>query len=205
MPFLTLPDFERHYAVLRTELIGRARMLLPSWDEAEDAAQECFIAGHTVAVRGDVEVRDVRLWLRGVLDNCCAAMRRERHRQTLLTEATFQKLEGDGTGQRADRYDALVSALILSDMPSRQKRAVRMRLDGHNYKEIGAALDRPVSHVAARAMILAGLARLKSSPCTAFLAAELDAPQWKGQRVVNYRAPITTGAALARESLARLR
>jgi RNA polymerase sigma-70 factor (ECF subfamily) len=142
------------------ELVGRyqgvvrayATGILGDPDEAEDAAQECFIRAYrrVGAFRGDASLQT---WLLRICRNHCLDRLRARPSVQLvelredLAEGATDTTEA-GVAIRVDR-ERLVTALAILPEPLQQTVVLR-ELRGLSYDEVAGALDVPVGTVRSR-------------------------------------------------------
>jgi RNA polymerase sigma-70 factor (ECF subfamily) len=120
-------------------VFGLCRLLLRDPVEAEDAAQQVFLAAHRSVTNGFAP-RDPGPWLAAVARNECRARLRSRNRApselSLLPEYLPDPVAA--AVQTAD-LDALWRA--LAELPRRQRKAFLLReLGGLSYRELGVVL-----------------------------------------------------------------
>ena len=124
------PAFEVLFARYHPAVLAYCRRLLRSADEAEDAAQQTFVAAYRELAAGDAEIQ-LRPWLYAVARHRCFTTLRARRAQPLdeALEPVVDRLVGDVTtredlrgiladvaGLPADQRQALVLAQ-LGDVP----------------------------------------------------------------------------------------
>ena len=159
---------QRDEAAFR-ELVGRyqgvvrayATGILGDADEAEDAAQECFIRAYRRlgAFRGDASLQT---WLLRICRNHCLDRLRGRP-SVQFVELREDLVEGArdttaaGVALRVDR-ERLVTA--LATLPDALQQTVVLReLRGMSYDEVAAALEVPLGTVRSRLNSARGLLR----------------------------------------------
>jgi len=138
----------RHESVVRAYAAG----ILGDADEAEDAAQECFIRAYRRlgAFRGDASIRT---WLLRICRNHCLDRLRARP-SVQLVELREDLVEGAsdmtaaGVAIRVDRERLVTALASLPD--SLQQTVVLRELRGLSYEEVAAALGVPVGTVRSR-------------------------------------------------------
>lgn len=138
---------------------GLCRLLLRDPTEAEDAAQETFLAAYRALLRGGGP-RDPAAWLAAIARNECRTRLRVRGRELLpgsqpdagATEAA------DTVVERRLWADELAGA--LGELPHRQREAVVLRdLYGLRTREVGAALG--LSRPAVESLVFRARRRLR--------------------------------------------
>lgn len=128
--------FERHGRMV----LGLCRVLLRDAVEAEDAAQQTFVAAHR-ALRSGTDVRDEAAWLAAIARNECRGRIVARMREPLAL--SYEELvEAAGTAEPEE--PAVPNEDVrraLAELPERQRQAVVLRdVYGLRYREVGAAL-----------------------------------------------------------------
>jgi RNA polymerase sigma factor (sigma-70 family) len=143
--------FEEHGRMV----YGLCRLLLRDADEAEDAAQQVFLAAHR-SVLGGTEPREPAAWLGTIARNECRTRIRERMATPLALVVDDHDVPVPGVehvaGERAE-MQALCAA--IAELPHQQREALVLReFYGLSYDEVRAALglsDRAVESLLFRA------------------------------------------------------
>jgi len=142
-------------------VVGLCRFLLRDPVEAEDAAQQSFVAAHRSLLRGSVP-RDAPAWLATIARNECRARIKQRMREPLaLAEPD------DAVAQLPDPFHAAVENADLEalragleDLPESQRSAFVLReFAGLSYTELAAALD--VSEPAVESLLVRARTKLR--------------------------------------------
>lgn len=137
-------------AVARTEeLYGRHRRLvsglcnalLRDRSEAEDAAQQTFLAAHRALLNGSVP-REPAAWLATIARNECWARIRARMREPLPTdELDAQSFGADPLTEAIRSADLAALWRAIAELPRPQRDALLLReFGGLSYEELAAAL-----------------------------------------------------------------
>jgi RNA polymerase sigma-70 factor (ECF subfamily) len=125
-----------------------ARALLRDADDADDAAQEAFLAALEGLPRFDTR-RPFGPWLMRIVSN--AAIDRARRRAVRHTEPLDEGLvDGGAAPDRSAERDELSARLrhVLSELPERQRLAVVLfDAEGYSHAEIAGILGVPVGTV----------------------------------------------------------
>ena len=152
MEVVTIPPFERFYAIHRDEVLGYLRRLLGP--RAEDAWQETFMR----ALRGYPRLehgRHLRAWVFTIATNVAMDELRRKASDTLSLDHL-----GDAPGEELERPAYRQLEHLTGELPPTERAAVVLRY-GYDlpYAAIGAALGS--SEDAARAAASSGVRRLR--------------------------------------------
>jgi RNA polymerase sigma-70 factor (ECF subfamily) len=138
-------DLEQVFRTAYPRVVGVAARVLGSRNEAEDVAQEVFLA----FARSSVPAGQAPGWLSVAAAHTALNHLRSGRRRTFREEAA-----GDGGGVSPDVADAVVTRderrhvrAALARLPRRQAVAVVLRHSGLSYAEVAAALDLSPSSV----------------------------------------------------------
>ena len=155
--------------------------------------------------RGSADLRQIRAWLLGILNNLCRRARARHQRDTAGLERLAAHLEADqGTLARGQLYDAAIWLLRLANLDAKQTCILRARMDGHTLRQI--AIEQNLDVRTVRHILQRGVDALRRCPYNDLPGADLSSQQMKsGDRVTLYHRPQRTGAGLARQQLARLK
>jgi RNA polymerase sigma-70 factor (ECF subfamily) len=157
-----------------------ARYLLRNQDDAEDAAQECYIRGlrYFDSYRGPA----MKPWLLAILRNICLSEFARRSKQEPLTEysddesvaeqmAIWQEPQASPEGALVAQHDVDAVRRLVAALPSPFREVIVLReMNELSYKEIAAVESVPVGTVMSR------LARARAMLRSAWEAAEAVAP-----------------------------
>jgi RNA polymerase sigma factor (sigma-70 family) len=142
-------------------VVGLCRFLLRDPVEAEDAAQQSFVAAHHSLLRGSIP-RDAPAWLATIARNECRARIRQRMREPLALP------EPDGAeGQLPDPFQTAVENADLEALraglealPASQRNAFVLReFAGLSYNELARALE--VTEPAVESLLVRARTRLR--------------------------------------------
>ena len=132
-------DLEQVFRAAYPRVVRVAARVLGSHDEAEDVAQEVFLA----FARSSVPAGQAPGWL-----SVAAAHTALNHLRSGRRRATREEAAGDGGAVSPDVADAVVTRderrhvrAALARLPRRQAVAVVLRHSGLSYAEVAAALD----------------------------------------------------------------
>ena len=150
--------FEAHGRMV----VGLCRFLLRDSVEAEDAAQQAFVAAHRSLLGGSIP-RDAPAWLATIARNECRARVRRRMREPLSLRETDA-----GEGQLPDPFhtvaeNADLEALRagLEALPQSQRNAFVLReFAGLSYNELARALE--VTEPAVESLLVRARTRLRA-------------------------------------------
>lgn len=127
--------YERH----GTTVLGLCRVLLRNPHEAEDAAQQTFLAAYRSLLNG-VAPRHPAAWLATIARNECWATIEKRMRQP-LDEAELESSAPDPVVVAAERADLDELWRAIGDLPRKQRQALLLReFSGLSYDELAVAL-----------------------------------------------------------------
>lgn len=157
----------RLFEQLRMPLFRYLLVALGSSEEAEDAAQECFVrlCRH---LRASGEVSNERLWLFHVAHNLVLDRKKSGRALYEVLPADWNELTatqaapGPSPEQvllQGDQYKRLRKSFL--DLTTQQREVMRLREEGLGYREIAEALSLNVPAVAAH--IRRAVARIKAS------------------------------------------
>ena len=132
-------DLEQVFRAAYPRVVGVAARVLGSRNEAEDVAQEVFLAFARASVPPGQEMG----WL------CVAAAHTAlNHQRSRRRRAAREEAAGDGDAVSPDIADAVVTRderrrvrAALAQLPRRQSVALVLRHSGLSYAEVAAALD----------------------------------------------------------------
>ncbi len=139
----TRPDLEQVFRTAYPRVVGVAARVLGSRDEAEDVAQEVFLAFG----RSSVPAAEAMGWL-----SVAAAHTALNHLRSGRRRASREEAAGNGAGDR-DRVSPDVADVVvtlderrrvrsaLARLPRRQAVALVLRHSGLSYAEVAAAVD----------------------------------------------------------------
>ena len=131
----TAEIFERHGATV----LGLCRMLLRNEHEAEDAAQQTFLAAYR-SIRNGVEPRHPAAWLATIARNECWAAIERRMREPVHRGELESGLP-DPVAQAAANADLEELWRAIGELPRQQRRALLLReFSGLTYAELAGAL-----------------------------------------------------------------
>jgi RNA polymerase sigma factor (sigma-70 family) len=132
-------DLEQVFRAAYPRVVGVAARVLGSRDEAEDVAQEVFLAFG----RSSVPAGEAPGWL-----SVAAAHTALNHLRSGRRRASREEAVAGGDAVSADIADAVVTRderrhvrAALARLPRRQAVALVLRHSGHSYAEVAAALD----------------------------------------------------------------
>jgi RNA polymerase sigma factor (sigma-70 family) len=132
-------DLEEVFRAAYPRVVGVAARVLGSRNEAEDVAQEVFLA----FARSSVPAGQAQGWL-----SVAAAHTALNHLRSGRRRATREEAAGDGDAVSADIADEVVTLderrrvrAALARLPRRQAVALVLRHSGLSYAEVAAALD----------------------------------------------------------------
>jgi RNA polymerase sigma-70 factor (ECF subfamily) len=132
-------DLEPVFRAAYPRVVGVAARVLGSRDEAEDVAQEVFLA----FARSSVPAGQAPGWL-----SVAAAHTALNHLRSGRRRAAREEAAGDGGAVAPDVADAVVTRderrrvrAALAQLPRRQAIALVLRHSGLSYAEVAAALD----------------------------------------------------------------
>lgn len=157
----------RLFEQLRMPLYRYLLVALGSSEEAEDAAQECFLRLFR-HLRASGEVSSERLWLFHVAHNLVLDRKKSGRARCEVLPADWRELT---TAQAApgptpeqillqgDQYKRLRKGFL--DLTVQQRQVLRLREEGFGYREIAEALSLNVPAVAAH--IRRAVAKIKAS------------------------------------------
>ncbi len=195
--------WQRH----RASFVAHARTYTNDTDAAEDLTQDLVTTAIDAAptYRGSADLRQIRAWLLGILNNLCRRARARHQRDTAGLERLAAHLEADqGTLPRGQLYDAAIWLLRVANLDATQTCILRARMDGHTLRQIAITHSLDVRTV--RHIINDAVQALRACPYNDLPGADLSQQQIKsGERVTIYHRPQRTGAGLARQQLARLK
>jgi RNA polymerase sigma-70 factor (ECF subfamily) len=146
--------FERHVIPEIEVLLRVARSLTRNHAEAEDLVQDTLIRAYRGI--GGFDGRYPRAWLLTILRNTHINRNRRRRPELLRDQdATFQRLESDASGDRADVLveDTIDGEILaaLDDLSDDFRRVVELvDIDGLSYPEAAEVLGIPVGTVMSR-------------------------------------------------------
>jgi RNA polymerase sigma factor (sigma-70 family) len=127
--------FERHGATV----LGFCRMLLRNEHEAEDAAQQTFLAAYR-SIRNGIEPRHPAAWLATIARNECWAAIEHRMRQPVHQGEPESGLP-DPVVQAAANADLEELWRAIGELPRQQRQALLLReFSGLTYAELAGAL-----------------------------------------------------------------
>jgi RNA polymerase sigma factor (sigma-70 family) len=131
----TAEIFERHGATV----LGLCRMLLRNEHEAEDAAQQTFLAAYR-SIRNGVDPRHPAAWLATIARNECWAAIERRMREP-VHQGELESGLPDPVAQAAANADLEELWRAIGELPRQQRRALLLReFSGLTYAELAAAL-----------------------------------------------------------------
>ena len=122
-------------------VLGICRLRLRDPHEAEDAAQETFLAAYR-SLLGGTEPRDPAAWLATIARNVCWT--RLRKRVAVPGEGNQHAASAlpDPADEAADREELAGVKSAIADLPARQREAVVLRdFYGLSYEEVAAAIS----------------------------------------------------------------
>jgi RNA polymerase sigma factor (sigma-70 family) len=132
-------DLEEVFRAAYPRVVGVAARVLGSRNEAEDVAQEVFLA----FARSSVPAGQAQGWL-----SVAAAHTALNHLRSGRRRATREEAAGDGDAVSPDIADEVVTLderrrvrAALARLPRRQAVALVLRHSGLSYAEVAAALD----------------------------------------------------------------
>jgi len=132
-------DLEQVFRATYPRVVAVAARVLGRRDDAEDVAQEVFLAFGRSSVRSG----EVVGWL-----SVAAAHTALNHLRSGRRRASRERSAGDGDGVSPDIADAVVTLderrrvrVALTRLPRRQAVALVLRHSGLSYAEVAAALD----------------------------------------------------------------
>ena len=159
---LTRPDllYDAYYA----EAVLLAYRIL--WDprDAEDVAQECFLAVWRARQSYDRTKGSTRTWLLSIVRNRAIDLLRAQHRRPALRlEANFDTADKvDVAGEAAVHVDAEIARQALTDLPPAQRQVLELAyFEGLTQVEIASRLLISLGTVKSR--IRLGLDRLRTN------------------------------------------
>jgi RNA polymerase sigma-70 factor, ECF subfamily len=163
--------FREHGRMVR----GLCSGLLRDRAEADDAAQQTFLAAHGALLRGG-DPREPAAWLAAIARNECLARVRERMREPLPTlELRSAVSTSDPVTTAIARGDLRAMWQAVSELSPQQQRAFVLReFGGLSYEELAVALG--VSTGAIESLLFRARSRLRSRLET--VLASFGAPAW---------------------------
>lgn len=153
------PAFSRLVAQHQQSVRAFLRRLAGDWAEADDLAQQAFVAAWT-HLRRFQRGRDFRLWLCGIAYRKFLATRRSHWRRRRREELAT---EGQETAVTPDADDRLDLRKAMAALPAEQRAAVALCLAaGYSHGDAAEALGIPLGTVKSyvqrgRATLLAAL------------------------------------------------
>jgi RNA polymerase sigma factor (sigma-70 family) len=140
-------DLERVFRAEYPRVVAVARRVLGSDREAEDVAQEVFIAfGRTGP--GQVPAAAARGWLlTAAAHTALNAIRSEDRRTRRETAVAAPERLPDVADEVLVRADRARVRAVLARLPERQALVLVLRHSGMSYAEVGAALNIPATGV----------------------------------------------------------
>jgi len=148
---LKVREFERVVRDSRDRLFGYALYLLDRREEAEDVVQEVYM--RLWQHRDEIDTARADGWLVSVTRNLCRDQLRRRKVRSSVDSDTelLDGLQGDSRPADSDATSSVFSNLLrgaLRKLPDPQKSIVVLReIQGMSYREIGEALDLPMTTV----------------------------------------------------------
>lgn len=148
---MTAREFERVVGESRDRLFGYALYFLGIREEAEDVVQDVYL--RLWQHRQELDGSRVNGWLVSVSRNLCRdRLRRRKVRSSVNVDTeALSEIAGDGRLPDAGASAALFEEALkgaLSRLPDPQKSIVILReIQGMSYREIGDALDLPMTSV----------------------------------------------------------
>jgi RNA polymerase sigma factor (sigma-70 family) len=135
------PRTEELYAQHGRLVSGLCQALLRDRAEAEDAAQQTFLAAHRALLNGS-SPREPAAWLATIARNECWARIRGRMREPLPTaEVEAVSTSGDPVTEAIRRADLAALWHAIAELPRPQRDAFLLReFAGLSYEELAAAL-----------------------------------------------------------------
>jgi len=131
----TADIYERHGA----SVLGLCRVLLRNQHEAEDAAQQTFLAAYR-SIRNGVEPRHPAAWLATIARNECRAAIERRMREPIHQGEPESGLP-DPVAQAAASSDLEELWRAIEELPPQQRQALLLReFSGLTYAELAVAL-----------------------------------------------------------------
>lgn len=144
MPPASRPDLERLFHAEYGRVVAVARRVLGSDREAEDVAQDVFIAFN----RSAVTTADARGWLLTAAAHTALNVIRSNSRRARREVASATPDQVPDVADEVIRRDRQVQVReVLSRLPQNQSMVLLLRHSGMSYGEVGAALGMPASSV----------------------------------------------------------
>ncbi|HZR95727.1 MAG TPA: sigma-70 family RNA polymerase sigma factor [Gaiellaceae bacterium] len=158
-------------------VVALCRALLRDRTEAEDAAQQTFLAAHRALVNG-VEPREPAAWLATIARHECWARIRARMREPLPSDvevASASDPAADPVAEALRRADLAALGRAIAALPPQQRDALLLReFGGLSYDELAAALA--VTTPAVESLLFRARTRLRSQLRAAY--ASLGGAPW---------------------------
>lgn len=160
-----LSSLESLYDTHHRQVLGLAYTLLGNREEAEEVAQECFLAAWRAGYTYDPARGSTRTWLLAVVRNRCidhlrARLRRPVSHLDLL--ALDPPDESDVQAQAASSVDGQVAVEALAGLPAEQREVIELAyFAGLSHAEIASRTSTPVGTVKGR--IRLALDRLRTA------------------------------------------
>jgi RNA polymerase sigma-70 factor (ECF subfamily) len=137
--------FDPLYRGTRPLLDKFAQRLLPTRDEAEDAAQQALLTVFSRAARFDPE-RDALSWIFGIVANECRTRRRSRVRRDRALERfgsqTETAVETPAEADVIERDLALAATEVLASLPARDIETIVASLNDSRPATVASATFR---------------------------------------------------------------
>jgi RNA polymerase sigma-70 factor (ECF subfamily) len=148
---LKVREFERVVSESRDRLFGYALYFLARREEAEDVVQEVYM--RLWQHRRDIDSSRIAGWLISVTRNLCRDhLRRRKVRSAVSVDSdAVEQMAGDEAATDTEAAASVFRETLdsaLRNLPDTQKSIVVLReIQGMSYREIGIALDLPLTRV----------------------------------------------------------
>jgi RNA polymerase sigma-70 factor (ECF subfamily) len=125
----------------RARALNYAYRYLGDFDEAEDAAQDCFVKIYHNCRRFDI-TREFEPWFYQILTNCCRDRIRKKSRfADFLERFSTEKQAEEATTEAADKPDPALFAEALQKLSPEKREVIVLRFNEDlSYEEIARVL-----------------------------------------------------------------